>query len=724
MAAEVRIADATESNRFKAQGNSLGTLLARFTADRDALITAVRECEDQLAAIAARLDANPTGAPQGLDELRQLIEQLQLAQRQVEADARAHSEQALARAEDAARHIEELLAVQRARDERTSDLLAGLTADRDTFRTAVQQCEQRLTALAGRVDADPAGEPPSLHALQQRIEQLQAAQQQAEVQTRATSGQALSRAEEALRNVEELAGTQRRRADEGAELLARATAKQDALKAGLDVCQLQLAAIAARLDRMPAADPAQIDELRRLIERSEMAQREADAHIRATSERAMARAEEASRGIEELRAGQRAEDNCGKALEALRTATERLTTVFEGVDTRLEQLPPTAGSSDEATSQLAARVHGVEAKLAALQLTAESRPVQAAPPERIQGSMQRRWLPPALVTLGLVLASLLVAVMRWQDTLSRRPTVEHSPQLSPQTVELAPRPQPVPVTEASAQPQTEAAQVGAETAAPNPPEAIPGSSIVALEPQGTTTCRVEPEVNRVCVYHRAAEGIAAHGCYTFVGARVSEWPRWSVAGESTAQRIQLIDESGHASLQVVAEGTSADGDMAQLRQPDFDALVSNVVPWRTVWVVAQERTAPAKAADVAAVRDALERWRQAWEGKRFDEYAGYYSASFVPQSERDLARWRRYKQRLFERSGSISVQVAAPSILMVDKGSTALITFEQSYGSKTFASRARKVMRWQRDGERWTISAEAVLHEVAEPTGSKPAAYR
>ena len=690
MAAEVRIADATESNRFKAQGNPLGTLLARFTADRDALITAVRECEDQLAAIAARLDANPTGAPQGLDELRQLIEQLQLAQRQVAADARAHSEQALARAEDAARRIEELLAVQRARDERTSDLLAGLSADRDTFRTAVQQCKQRLTAMAGRVDADPAGEPPSLHALQQRIEQLQAAQQQAEVQTCATSGQALSRAEEALRNVEELAGTQRRRADEGAELLARSTAKQDALKAGLDVCQLQLAAITARLDKMPAVDPSQIDELRRLIERSEMAQREAEAHIRATSEQAMARAEDAARGIEELRAGQRAEDNCGKALDALRTATERLTALFEGVDARLEQLSPTAG----------------------------------LPPERIQGSMQRRWLRPALVTLGLVLVSLLVAVMRWQDTLSRRPTVQHSPQLSPQTVELAPRPQPVPVTEANAQPQTKAAQVGAETAAPNPPEAILGSSIVALEPLGTTACLVEPEVNRVCVYHRAPEGMAAHGCYTFVGARVSEWPRWLVAGESTAQRIQLMDEAGHASLQVVAEGTWADGDMAQLRQPDFDALVSNIVPWRTVWVVAQERTAPATAADVAAVRDAFERWRHAWEEKRFDEYAGYYSASFVPQSERDLARWRRYKQRLFKRSGSISVQVAAPSILMVDKGSTALITFEQSYGSKTFASRARKVMRWQRDGERWTIGVEAVLHEVAERTGSKPAAYR
>jgi ketosteroid isomerase-like protein len=276
------------------------------------------------------------------------------------------------------------------------------------------------------------------------------------------------------------------------------------------------------------------------------------------------------------------------------------------------------------------------------------------------------------------------------------------------------------VTEASTRPQTETAQVDA--AAPSSPEVIPVSSIVGLEPVGTAVCVVEPEVNRVCVYHRAVDGITAHGCYTFA-ARVREWPRWLVGGEPTTQRIQLMDEAGNASLQVVAEGAWADGDMAQLPRPDFDALVSKVMPWRTVWVVSQQQMAPAQAADVAAVRDVLERWRQAWEGRRFDEYAGYYSASFVPQVEQDPARWRRYKQRLFERSGPISVQVAAPSIFVIDKGATALITFEQSYRSKTFTSYARKAMRWRRDGERWTISAEAVLHEVAGPTGSTPLAH-
>jgi ketosteroid isomerase-like protein len=615
-----RIPDATESNPFTAQENAIGTLLGRFTADRDALMAAVRKCEGQLAAIAARLDASPSG--QELDELQQRIEQLRLAQGQVESAARAHSDQALALAEAAVRAVDEQAAIQ---------------------------CAS---------------------------------------------------------------------ADEAAARLAQVAAAQDALEAGLEVCQLQLATMVARLDNLPRGDPEQLAELRRSIERSEAAQRHADTEIRATSERALARAGDAHRGIEELRAAQHAaEDDHKQALDVVRRATERLTTALAGVDARLEQHPITTAAG-EAMSRLAARVQVIETKLAALQLTAERRWAHAEAAERTPPPLLRRRWRPALLALAGVLA-LLIAVVRWPDSPSPPSTVGQNPQLAPQVRSEA-------VIGASAQPQAaqrqaETAQPSAETAEPITPEAKLGSNIVALEPEGTTACVVDPEANRVCVYRGTAAGIATDGCYTFAGARLREWPQWSVVEEPTAQGFRLMNAAGKAGVQVVAEGTRADGAAVQLPRADFDALAGKLVPWRTVWVVPQERTTATGAADVAAVRDALEGWRQAWEGKRFAVYAGYYSASFMPQSGQDMAGWRRYKQRLFERSKLISVHVATPSIVMIDQGATALVTFAQSYGSQTFASRARKAMRWHREGQRWTITVETVLHEVVEPIGTKSA---
>ena len=145
----------------------------------------VRECQQQLAALSACRDAGPAGALPQQDELRTVIEQLHLAQRHTEATVRAAGEQAMVRVEEALRKVEEQAAAQRARDEGTGDASAKDVAERDALRVAVQKCEQRVAALAVRLEASPAGDLSQLDELRRTIEQVQLAQYQAEAAARA-----------------------------------------------------------------------------------------------------------------------------------------------------------------------------------------------------------------------------------------------------------------------------------------------------------------------------------------------------------------------------------------------------------------------------------------------------------------------------------------------------------------------------------------------------------
>jgi Tetratricopeptide repeat len=234
------------------------------------------------------------------------------------------------------------------------------------------------------------------------------------------------------------------------------------------------------------------------------------------------------------------------------------------------------------------------------------------------------------------------------------------------------------------------------------------SEVAALEPPGSSVGVIEPAQRRICVYRRAATEISAAGCFHVIGATVQKWPQWLLATDHTRWRIRMIDESGHERLKVVPEGHSIHPNLVRLRQRDFVALSAEVVPGRTQFLIGSgkmEETAPV----VTALRAALESWRQAWEHKRFDAYAGWYAAGFAPQGEPDLARWREHKKDVFAHSGTISVQLSAPSIFVF--GDTAYTSFVQTYRSGVLASRAFKVLRWQREGTRWMIGAETVLQE-------------
>jgi len=254
--------------------------------------------------------------------------------------------------------------------------------------------------------------------------------------------------------------------------------------------------------------------------------------------------------------------------------------------------------------------------------------------------------------------------------------------------------------------------------APVPARAAVPAGVAALEPQGATAGVIDMSQQQLCVYRRAESAIVQDACYPIVGSDVDEWPQWVVPSDVTTRRVRLVDDTLRRRLRIIPTTAEMD-DSIRVRVSDFDILSKTSVPWRTGFVVLALGTTPPSASAAAQsarqVREALGQWRQAWEEKKFDVYVGFYGAAFVPHPERDVARWRARKQALFGRDGTIRVQIAAPSIFVLGDGSKVITVFDQRYRATGSESRDVKALRWERQGERWLISAETILGESGQP---------
>lgn len=258
-------------------------------------------------------------------------------------------------------------------------------------------------------------------------------------------------------------------------------------------------------------------------------------------------------------------------------------------------------------------------------------------------------------------------------------------------------------------------------AKPAPPTAP--AAIAALEPPGATACVVDVAQGRLCLYRRAPRTIVSDACYPTAGVDMRARPRWLMTTAVRRDRIRLVDELGHERLKIIADTVSVGGDSVQLRERDFDAFAAKVEPWRTTCIVVEGPLAEAASSGPAAMvlsangtspatlRDAIERWRQAREEKELNAYFGQYSRTFVPQSEAEIGSWRERERYLFEHSGSISVELGAPSVFVFDQDNTVVTSFEEWYRSGARMAHTLKALRWQREGEAWAITAETVLKE-------------
>ena len=316
------------------------------------------------------------------------------------------------------------------------------------------------------------------------------------------------------------------------------------------------------------------------------------------------------------------------------------------------------------------------------------------------------------------------ATVELRRALELRPDYERA-RVNLQRVELllAQRPEATPPPAPTAGALETAAFPGAPaTAAPPPAQAAgeptaPGGmptapvSSAPMESEGPRVGVIDLAKREMCLYPRTAAGIAAPSCYAITNHRIEALPQWLLTGDTSGQRLRLVDETGQRRLRIAPEPATLTGDTIWVKTADFNLLAAAVMPWRTIWGVAQKPLSPLEPAIGTAIGEAVERWRSAWEQKQFDVYAAVYSRTFVPQADATISQWRARKRALFDRSESISVQIGAPSIFVIDDGTTVITLFDQHYRSGPVAADELKALRWKREDGTWKITAETVLQQ-------------
>jgi len=105
-----------------------------------------------------------------------------------------------------------------------------------------------------------------------------------------------------------------------------------------------------------------------------------------------------------------------------------------------------------------------------------------------------------------------------------------------------------------------------------------------------------------------------------------------------------------------------------------------------------------------AVMSAVNGWAKAWASQNVDAYLGYYSQQFEPPKGVTRKAWADERRARIEGKGRIRVEIAAPEV-KVD-GSTARVTFRQTYESDRLTARSRKTLMLVKNGGKWQIKQE------------------
>jgi adhesin transport system outer membrane protein len=117
----------------------------------------------------------------------------------------------------------------------------------------------------------------------------------------------------------------------------------------------------------------------------------------------------------------------------------------------------------------------------------------------------------------------------------------------------------------------------------------------------------------------------------------------------------------------------------------------------------------APAADTAvqgAVKLAMESWRKAWTDADIEAYLAWYAPDFVSSTGDGRAAWEGKRRAIIGRAADI--QLALSDLTVTLQGSNqARAEFTQSYRSSSYQDTVKKILLWERIGERWLITSES-----------------
>ena len=124
------------------------------------------------------------------------------------------------------------------------------------------------------------------------------------------------------------------------------------------------------------------------------------------------------------------------------------------------------------------------------------------------------------------------------------------------------------------------------------------------------------------------------------------------------------------------------------------------------WSILDEsyESLPAVAEPVdVEIQRLVENWRRSWEEGNLPTYIACYHPQFRTD-ELDHHGWIRYKQDLFGQSAKRTVQIS--DVQVQANGSSAVVTFTQSYQTANHRDLGTKILHLRYNDDRWTILKE------------------
>ena len=142
----------TDVGQFEVQRQAFSRLMARFTADRDAMSAAVHRCNERIDALVARLDSGDHAVAQPGQEVTSanavdvasIVERVTAQQESLLSEVRAGSERALQRADEALRRWRETVAQVGEKESQSEAVMKSLAA----LENGAARLEERLTVQA------------------------------------------------------------------------------------------------------------------------------------------------------------------------------------------------------------------------------------------------------------------------------------------------------------------------------------------------------------------------------------------------------------------------------------------------------------------------------------------------------------------------------------------------------------------------------------------------
>jgi len=118
--------------------------------------------------------------------------------------------------------------------------------------------------------------------------------------------------------------------------------------------------------------------------------------------------------------------------------------------------------------------------------------------------------------------------------------------------------------------------------------------------------------------------------------------------------------------------------------------------------------------DLAAIKQMIATWQQAWEKKDLTRYMACYTDDFTAGGLTRKA-WEEHKQKLNKRYTNITVTVTNLTVELLSTRQ-ARASFDQDYRSDRYHDRGTKTMHLIKQGNRWKIQGETWLQAAQRNT--------